>query len=345
MRTRITDILGISKPVILPGMSWISVPSLVSAVSNAGGLGILATGPLNGEQTREAIREIREKTSKPFGVGCTLLMPGAKENAVVALEEKVPVINFSLGKGDWIVQKAHEYGGKVIATVVSEKHAKSAESVGADALMVTGHEAAAHGGDITTFVLVPTIRDAVSLPIIAAGGVGDGRGLMAALCLGADAVAMGSRLAVSTESPLPDNVKREVIKLGAGDTIYSKNFDGLWARVMKTPIAESVTQRPMNPVMAALKSAEAARHFNIPVSTILGGLVFQYDKILMLSQFGAATEKIMAATVDGDLTKGVQFIGQTQGLISEICPVADIIDGVVRGAIDIHKSQQENLVM
>src|SRR5690554_4036417 len=145
MKTRITELLNIQYPILLPGMSWISTPELVAAVSNAGGLGILASGPLSPEETKAAIQKIRELTDKPFGIGVTLLKPGAKENAEVALDEKVPVINFSLGKGDWIVKRAHEYGGKVIATVVSEKHALSAQKIGADALLVTGHEAAAHG--------------------------------------------------------------------------------------------------------------------------------------------------------------------------------------------------------
>ena len=186
-------------------MSWISTPKLVAAVSQAGGLGILATGPLSAEQTRDSIREIRKLTDRPFGIGATLLMPGAVENAKVALAEQVPVINFSLGKGDWIVEQCHKYGGKVMATVVryilihdtyptlhyttlhypsrtplfsyhnimtplkpcfqvSEKHAKSAEAMGADALMVTGHEAAAHGGDVTSLVLVPCIADKVRIP-------------------------------------------------------------------------------------------------------------------------------------------------------------------------------------
>ena len=153
LRTRLTTLLAIKHPIVLPGMSWISTPVLVAAVSNAGGLGILATGPLSPEETRKSIQEIRRLTDKPFGIGATLLMPGARENAEVALEEKVPVINISLGKGDWIVKRAHEYGGKVIATVVNEKHAKSAERMGCDALMVTGHEAAAHGGDVTSTCL------------------------------------------------------------------------------------------------------------------------------------------------------------------------------------------------
>ena len=169
MKTRLTEILGIKHPIVLSGMSWISVPKMVAAVSNAGGIGILATGPLDAEQTRRAIGEIRSLTDKPFGVNATLLFPGAADNARVALEEKVPMINFSLGKGDWIVKAAHEYGGKVIATVVNHRHAKRAQDYGCDGLLVTGYEAAAHGEEATTFCLIPSIASAVDIPIIAAG--------------------------------------------------------------------------------------------------------------------------------------------------------------------------------
>ena len=158
---------------------------MVAAVSNAGGLGMLATGPMNTEMTRAAIREIRSLTDKPFGANATLFFPGAAENAKVLLEEQVPVINFALGKGDWIVKRAHEYGGKVIATVAYHEHAKRAEGFGTDALIVTGHEAAGHGEAVTSLVLVPSIVDVVRIPVIAAGGFGDGRGLAAALALGA----------------------------------------------------------------------------------------------------------------------------------------------------------------
>jgi enoyl-[acyl-carrier protein] reductase II len=161
MRTRLTELLGIKYPILLSGISWISVPKMVAAVSNAGGLGILATGPMDTEQTRKAIQEIRRLTDKPFGANATLLFPGASENAAVLLEEKVPVINFALGKGDWIVKRAHEYNGKVIATVATHRHAKQSENFGVDAIIVTGHEAAAHGGDVTNLVLVPSIVDSV----------------------------------------------------------------------------------------------------------------------------------------------------------------------------------------
>ena len=339
MKTRITELLGIEAPLILPGMSWISTPQLVAAVSNAGGLGILASGPLTPEETRESIRQIRELTDKPFGVGVTLLMPGAKENAEIALEEQVPVINFSLGKGDWIVKRAHAYGGKVIATVVSEKHAKSAESIGADALLVTGHEAAAHGGAVTSLVLVPSIASKVSIPVIATGGFADGRGLMAALSLGAEAVAMGSRFATTSDSPLHDNVKKTVVSKSEDETIYSKNFDGLWARVMKTPRSEKETKKPMNLIVAAREATKAAAIVKQPVWKIMIGMLVMLDKIKLLAYFGASVPRLRAATIEGDLEEGVQFIGQTQGLIEDIPSAQELVDRIVADAEALHQQQ------
>ena len=337
LKTKVTKILNIKHPIILPGMSWISTPKLVAAVSEAGGLGILATGPLTEQQTRDSIREIRSLTNKPFGIGCTLLMPGAKENAEIALQEKVPVINFSLGKGDWIVKRCHEYGGKVIATVVNEKHAKSAEEMGADILMVTGHEAAAHGGDVTSLVAVPCIASKVKIPVICAGGIANGKGLLAMLSLGADGVAMGSRLATTIESPLHDNIKKAILEHDENDTIYGKNFDGLFARVMKTPASEKAMKYKVDPITAAIKSFAAAKSINMPLWKVIPGLLTQWNKMYMLSLFGAATEKLMSATIDGNLDKGVQFIGQSVGLINDIPTVKDLIDRTIIEAIKTHK--------
>ncbi|KXO13508.1 Enoyl-[acyl-carrier-protein] reductase [Moritella sp. JT01] len=337
MKTRITELLGIEHPIVLPGMSWISKPELVAAVSNAGGLGILATGPLSQEETRAAIKKIRELTDKPFGIGATLLMPGAKENAKVGIEEQVPVINFSLGKGAWIVEQVHAYGGKVIATVVNEKHAKSAQSIGADALMVTGHEAAAHGGDVTSLVLVPAIASAVDIPVIATGGFADGRGLIAALSLGAEGVAMGSRFATSQESALHNDVKQVITGKSENDTIYSKNFDGLYARVLKTPASIKATKKPMNFALALFKSVKAAKMVDLPFWKLVAGVFVQFDKIKQLSYFGAATEKLEAATINGDLTTGVQFIGQSQGLINDVPSVAIIVERIMTEADNVIK--------
>jgi len=246
MKTKITELFGIKYPILLSGMSWISVPKMVAAVSNAGGLGILATGPLNAEQTRAAIKEIRSLTDKPFGANATLLFPGAMENAKVLLDEKVPVINFSLGKGDWIVKEAHGYGGKVVATVVNARHAKRAQDYGCDAVIATGHEAAAHGEHVTSLVLIPSLLDAVKIPVIGAGGFADGRGLAAALALGAEGIAMGTRFMTTRESPLHEVYKKLSIEKDVEDTLYSDRFDGLLCRIMKTDAAERAIRRGLN---------------------------------------------------------------------------------------------------
>ena len=324
MHTRLTALLGIEYPIILAGMSWISTPELVAAVSNAGGLGVLALGPLSPQDTREAILKIRRLTDKPFGVGCTLLMPGATENAEVALELQVPVINFSLGKGDWLIKRCHAYGGKAIATVTTAKHALAAQAQGADAIMATGHEAAAHGGDVTSLVLVPSLVDALAVPVIACGGFADGRGLLAALALGASGIAMGSRFATCFESPVHQHTKQAVLEKDQHATIYSSNFDGLPARYMQTPTATKLTQKPMNFFVAAWQAMLAARQLNISLWKVMAGLVVEPRKIRLLACFGAATPRLKAATEQGDLTRGMQFIGQSQGLINDI-PTAQVL--------------------
>lgn len=329
MNTAITELLKIQYPIILPGMSWISTPELVAAVSNAGGLGILALGPLTAEETKAAIVRVRELTNKPFGVNCALMMPSAKENAQIALDLQVPVINFSLGKGDWLIKGCHAYGGKAIATVTMAKHALAAQEQGADAVMVTGHEAAAHGGEVTSLVLVPAIVDVLKIPVIACGGFADQRGVLAAFALGAEAVAMGSRFATVAESPLHDNIKQNVIAKDQHETIYSPHFDGLPARYMKTPTADKLTKKPMNFFVAAWQALFAALELRVPIWKVMAGLVLEPQKIRLLANFGAATPRLKAATEQGDLARGMQFIGQSQGLIHDVCTADEMMQRLV----------------
>jgi enoyl-[acyl-carrier protein] reductase II len=339
MKTRITELFGIKHPIVLSGMSWISVPKMVAAVSNAGGLGILATGPFDAEQTRAAIKEIKSLTNKPFGTNTTLLFPGAADNARVALEEKVPVINFSLGKGDWIVKAAHEYGGKVVATVVNHKHAKRAQDYGCDALLVTGHEAAAHGGDATTFCLVPSIANAVSIPIIAAGGIADGRGLAAAIALGADAAAMGTRLMTTKESPLHENYKQLSIQKEVYDTVYSTRFDGLGCRVLDTKAARNAVRQGLNirKLIEALPNSVAiANQLHLPYFKLFFGVMASgWKNARQLAFMANAFKAIRIATEDGDINKGVLPVGQATGLMRDIPSVAEAIERTVKEAEEI----------
>ena len=339
MKTRLTELLGIKHPIVLSGMSWISVPKMVAAVSNAGGLGILATGPFDAEQTRQAIREIKSLTDKPFGANATLLFPGAADNARVALEEKVPVINFSLGKGDWIVKAAHEYGGKVIATVVNHKHAKRAQDYGCDGLLVTGYEAAAHGEEATTFCLIPSIASVVDIPIIAAGGVGDGRGLAAAIALGAEGAAMGTRLMTTQESPLHDNYKKLSIEKGTYDTLYSNRFDGLGCRVLDTKAARNAVRQGLNirKLLEALpNSVDIAKQMHLPYFKLFIGVMLSgWKNARQLAYMANAFKAIRVATEDGDVKEGVLPVGQVMGLINDNPTVKEVIERTVKEAEEV----------
>ncbi len=338
MNTKITELFGIKYPIILSGMSWISVPKMVAAVSNAGGLGMLATGPLDPEETRKAVQEIRRLTDKPFGANLALMFPGSRENAMVLLEEKVPVINFSLGKGDWLVKKAHTYGGKVIATVVNARHAKRAEEYGCDAVIATGNEAAAHGEAITTMVLIPSLQDALKIPVIAAGGIADGRGLAAALALGAEGVAMGTRLMTTQESPLHETYKKLSVEKDVTDTLYSKRFDGIWCRVMKTEAAERAIKRGLNIPAALANSQEITRQLKLPFFKVMAGIMASgYKNAIQMAYLANAFKMIRVATEEGDTAEGVLPVGQVTGLIHDVPTVKEVIERVVAEARQIQQ--------
>jgi len=190
-------------------------------------------------------------------------MPGAYQNALVAVEEKVPVLNISLGKGEDLIRKVHAYGGKIISTVTTIEHALAAQKSGADALQVTGYEAAAHGSQVPTFVLIPAVVDAVKIPVVAIGGIADGRGMAAAFALGAEGVGMGTRLSITRESPVPERVKQRQLEASIEDTIYSNRFDALYCRILKTPAAEKALREGRNLLKGFLASFDIARSLDL----------------------------------------------------------------------------------
>ena len=253
LKTRFTEMLGIKHPVMLAGMNWITTPKLVAAVCNAGGLGILATAAYTPQETRKKIREIKKLTKKPFGINQILIGPGAKENIDVAIEEKVPIINYSLGK-PWFVDQVHAYGGKVMGTIAIARHAVRAAQLGCDMLAVTGHEAAAHGAEVGGLVLIPAVASQVKVPIIATGGFCNGKGLAAALVLGAEGIAMGTRFALTQESTAHERYKQVCLKATVEDTVYDERFDGVACRVVKTKGAKAVLKRRL-PVLEGVAGA------------------------------------------------------------------------------------------
>ena len=341
MKTRITELFGIKHPIILAGMSWITEPKIVSTVSDAGGLGILATGPLTPEETRRQIREIKELTDKPFGINQALTQPRAKENIEVAIEEKVPIINYSLGR-PWFAEQVHEYGGKVIGTVALVRHAARAEQLGCDVISVTGYEAAAHGADATSLILIPMVASTVKVPLLAAGGFYDGRGLAAALVLGADAVSIGTRFIVTKESNIHEHYKQLILKATEQDTLYSDRFDGMPGRVLKTKGSEAMMRRKGFPIIGGLAGVLHVKRmlqlswWDIIVAA-LAKKTTEYgsegpQNIFQQLLFAGGSVGQERAIYDGDEKLGYLNAGQCIGGIQDVPSVSEMIERIVAEA-------------
>ena len=343
MKTRITELFGIKHPIMLAGMAFVSLPKLVAAVSNAGGLGMFNSVANTPDQMKDIIKEIKSLTNEPFGINVTILFPNARENAEVALEEKVPILNYALGKGDWLINAAHEYGGKVIATVATERHARRAELDGADALVVTGLEAAAHGGEPTSLVLIPLIASQVKIPIIAAGGFCDGRGLAAALALGADGISMGTRFMLSQESPVHENVKDVGLTATAEDTFRSAGVDGLPGRYWKNKAAIERAEGKVSLTQGLSSGWRIKKMLDVPFFKLFfSGL--KQRSIQDLARQAVSVESLKALQEPGDVNDIVIPLGQIAGRIDAIPTCLDIIEKTVAEAEWIIKRLQEKVV-
>jgi len=339
VKTRITELFGIQHPVLLSGMAFVSLPKLVAAVCNAGGLGIFNSVANTPDQLKGIIQEIKTLTDKPFAINATLIFPNGKENAEVALAEKAPIINFALGKGDWIIKQAHTYGGKVISTVATERHAVKAAEQGADAIIVTAHEAAAHGSDVGGMVLLPQIASKVKIPIISAGGYCDGRGLAAAMALGADAIAMGTRFVVTQECDVHPNIKQTAMKTLMEETIYSAGIDGLPGRWYANKRAIQMSNSKTS-YFDALKAGWALRkQVNTPIWKLLFGSL-QKRGIQELAQQAIGIDALGKILDDGDLENGVVPFGQVVGRIRDLPTCKELIERTVAEAEEVIRSLQ-----
>ncbi|MBQ7833496.1 MAG: enoyl-[Lachnospiraceae bacterium] len=289
-------------PIIQGGMAWVAEHNLAAAVSNAGGLGIIAAGAAPAEWVREQIREAKKLTDKPFGVNIMLMNPSADDIAKVVVEEGVKVVTTGAGNPEKYMKDWKEAGIKVIPVVASVALAKRMEKCGADAVVAEGTEAGGHIGELTTMVLVPQVRDAVSIPVIAAGGVADGRGMAAAFMLGADGVQIGTHFVVTKECIVHQNYKDCILKAKDIDTRVTGRSTGHPVRALRNNLTMEYLK----------KEAEGASAEELE-TLAAGGL--------------------RKAVVEGDTRTGSLMAGQSAGLVKEECTCKEFIERITAEAV------------
>ena len=295
MNTRITELLGIKYPIIQGGMAWIAESTLAAAVSNAGGAGLIAGGAAPIDYLREQIRRAKSLTDKPFGVNIMLMSPNAEDLAQLIIDENVKLVTTGAGNPGKFMDAWKAAGIKVIPVIPSVALAKRMERAGADAVIAEGTESGGHIGEITTMCLVPQVVDAVEIPVIAAGGIADGRGVAASFMLGAEGVQVGTAFLASEECKIHENYKKLVVDAKDTDSIVTGRFTGHPCRGVKTRFAK-----------------------NLLTFEREGGSPEEFEQITLGS--------LRKAAVDGNIDEGSFLCGAIAGMVNEIRPCKDIVE-------------------
>ncbi len=303
LTTRLTEILGVEHPIIQGGMAWTATAELAAAVSNAGGLGIIGAGHMPTAMLREQIRLAKTLTDKPFGVNLMLLTPHIDELVDMVLEEGVSAVTTGAGNPAKYMNTLKERKIKVLTVVPSVALARRMESIGADAVIGEGMEAGGHIGELTTLVLTPQLADAVDVPVVAAGGIADGRGIAAVFALGAEGVQVGTRFMCATECTIHPDVKQRILKARDRDTVVTGYSTGHPVRVLKNKLSRQV---------------EELDRANRP------------DEIETLG-----TGKLALAMRQGDIEMGSLMAGQAAAMVCEIQPAAEIVNTMMAEAEDV----------
>lgn len=305
MKTKITELLGITYPVFQGGMAWVADGDLAGAVSNAGGLGIIGAGNAPKEVVQANIHKVKAITDKPFGVNIMLLSPFADAIVDLVIEEGVKVVTTGAGNPGKYMERFHQAGIKVIPVIPSVALAKRMEKLGADAVIAEGMEAGGHIGKLTTMTLVRQVVDAVSIPVIAAGGIADGYGAAAAFMLGAEAIQVGTRFVVAKESNAHPNYKEKVLKAKDIDTVVSASVVGHSVRSLKNKLTTAYAHAEKE-FLAGTRSADE------------------------VEELGAGA--LRNAVVDGDVVNGSVMAGQIAGLVQKEETCQEIVEDLVTGA-------------
>jgi NAD(P)H-dependent flavin oxidoreductase YrpB (nitropropane dioxygenase family) len=338
LRTPLCSLVGIEYPIVQTGMGYVAGASLAAATANAGGLGIIASATMDLRQLADAIARVKERTTRPFGVNLRSDAPDIDERAELMVKQGVRVASFAMAPGEKLMKRLKDSGLVCIPSIGARRHAEKVAAWGADAVIVQGAEAGGHVGEVATTVLLPQVVDAVDIPVVAAGGFFDGRGLVAALAYGAAGIAMGTRFLLTSDSPVPDAIKALYLKAGVTDTIVTTRVDGWAHRVLRTPFIErllrtgALTSLPRALVNAVrFQRMSGARWSDL----VREALAMHRNQELSWSQtlMAANTPMLLhASMVKGDLRSGVMAGGQVTGVIDDLPSCQELIARIVREA-------------
>lgn len=338
MRTALTELVGVRHPIVQTGMGWVSGPRLVTATARAGALGILASATMTPDQLRSAVREVRSRTDAPFGVNLRADAGDARERVRIIVEEGVRVASFALAPSRELIAELKDAGVVVVPSVGARRHAEKVAAWGADAVIVQGGEGGGHTGDVATTVLLPQVVDAVDIPVIAAGGFHDGRGLVAALAYGAAGVAMGTRFLLTSDSTVPDAVKARYLAAGVKDITLTRAVDGLPHRMLRTEMVAGLEGAGRVRLLSrAVRRASGFRRISglSWPGMVRDGLALRHGKELTWSQVLLAANTPMllrAAMVEGRTDVGIMASGQVAALIEDLPSVGVLVGRIMAEA-------------
>lgn len=338
LRTKLCELLGIRYPIVQTGMGWVAGPGLTAATSAGGGLGILAGSTRSHDELKAAIGAIKDATGAPFGVNLRADQPDIERNIDLLISERVRVASFAMAPKEPLIRKLQDAGLFVMPSIGAKRHAEKVAAWGVDAVLIQGGEGGGHTGQVPTSLLLPQVVDTVDIPVVAAGGYFDGRGLVSALSYGAVGIAMGTRFLLTSDSPVPDAVKAIYLTKSVFDTVVSKEVDGVPNRVLRTEFVDRLESAgPVGGTLRALSNAvKFQRMSGQPwAAMVREGLAMRKTQELSWRQVVMAANTAMlykATMVDGNLDMGVMASGQVVGVIDDLPTAAEVIDRVMAEA-------------
>lgn len=336
--TALTRLVGVRYPIVQTGMGWVAGPRLVAATAEAGGLGFLGSATMTYDELERGIAEIKQRTSQPFGVNLRADAEDAGRRVELLIRERVAVASFALAPRKDMLAQLKAHGVVVIPTVGAARHAEKVAAWGADAVVVQGGEGGGHTGGVATTLLLPSVVDAVDIPVIAAGGFFDGRGLAAALAYGAAGIGMGTRFLLTRDSTVPDQVKQFYLEQGLAGTVVTTRVDGMPHRVLRTRLVDQLEKSgPLRSAVLALRNALKFRKLTglSLASLAREGLATKRGSELTWSQVLMAANTPMllrSGLVEGRTDAGVLAAGQVVGMLDDLPTVEELIEGIAAQA-------------